>query len=95
MRERDYTAWLGVRSIGEAVTRTSSNDPKVLRTYLRGDKFQLGAFKGEGLSFRPWNQQMRQPILLADDISVIDVAADKVLKSVKVGSYSWGVAAKD
>ena len=74
MRERDYTAWLGVRSIGEAVTRTSSNDPKVLRTYLRGDKFQLGAFKGEGLSFRTWNQQMRQPILLAAPRMLISVS---------------------
>ena len=49
MRERDYTAWLGVRSLGEAVTRTNSNDPKVLRDYLRGGEFQLGAFKGEAL----------------------------------------------
>jgi ABC transporter substrate binding protein (PQQ-dependent alcohol dehydrogenase system) len=65
MRERDYTAWLGVRSLGEAVTRTNSNDPAVLRDYLRGEEFELGAFKGEGLTFRSWNQQMRQPILLA------------------------------
>jgi ABC transporter substrate binding protein (PQQ-dependent alcohol dehydrogenase system) len=65
MRERDYTAWLGVRALGEAVTRTNSNDPKVLRDYLRGEQFELGAFKGEGLTFRSWNQQMRQPILLA------------------------------
>jgi len=65
MRERDYTAWLGVRSLGEAVTRTDSNDPAVLRDYLRSDQFEIGAFKGEGLTFRTWNQQMRQPILLA------------------------------
>ena len=74
MRERDYTAWLGVRSIGEAVTRTSSADPKVLRDYLRGDQFELGAFKGEGLSFHKWNQQMRQPILLAAPRMLVSVS---------------------
>jgi ABC transporter substrate binding protein (PQQ-dependent alcohol dehydrogenase system) len=74
MRERDYTAWLGVRSLGEAVTRTNSNDPKVIRDYLRGDQFQLGAFKGEALTFRTWNQQMRQPILLAAPRILVSVS---------------------
>ena len=80
MRERDYTAWLGVRSIGEAVTRTNSNDPKVLRDYLRSAEFQIGAFKGEALTFRTWNQQMRQPILLAGGAhSGVGIAAGGVL----------------
>ena len=39
---------LAARSIGEAVTRTSSNDPKALREYLRSPEFEIGAFKGEG-----------------------------------------------
>jgi hypothetical protein len=33
----------------------------VLRDYLRSAEFQLGAFKGEALTFRTWNQKMRQP----------------------------------
>ena len=66
MEERDYGAWLGVRSIGEAVTRTGSPDTAALRAYLRGPDFALGGFKGVGLSFRPWNQQMRQPVLLVN-----------------------------
>jgi ABC transporter substrate binding protein (PQQ-dependent alcohol dehydrogenase system) len=64
MRERDYTSWLAVRTIGEAVTRTSKADPASIRDYLRSDQFEIGAFKGEALTFRTWNQQMRQPILL-------------------------------
>jgi len=74
MRERDYTAWLGVRSLGEAVTRTNSNDPAALRDYLRSDQFELGAFKGEALTFRTWNQQMRQPILLAAPRILVSVS---------------------
>jgi ABC transporter substrate binding protein (PQQ-dependent alcohol dehydrogenase system) len=74
MTERDYTAWLAVRSLGEAVTRTKDNDPQALREYLRGDQFEIGAFKGEGLTFRTWNQQMRQPILLAAPRTLVSVS---------------------
>jgi ABC transporter substrate binding protein (PQQ-dependent alcohol dehydrogenase system) len=74
MTERDYAAWLAVRSLGEAVTRTGSNDPATLRAYLRSPQFEIGAFKGEGLTFRTWNQQMRQPILLAAPRSLVSVS---------------------
>ncbi len=74
MTERDYTAWLTVRSLGEAVTRTKSADPKAIRDYLRGDKFEIAAFKGEGLSFRRWNQQMRQPILIVGPRMLVSVS---------------------
>src|SRR3546814_7083948 len=74
MEERDYGAWLGVRAIGEAVTRTSSAEPATLRGYLRGDDFALGGFKGVGLSFRPWNQQMRQPVLLVNKRVLVSVS---------------------
>lgn len=66
MEERDYGAWLGIRAIGEAVTRLGQADVAGVRTYLRGSDFKLGGFKGVGLSFRPWNQQMRQPVLLVN-----------------------------
>lgn len=66
MEERDYGAWLGIRAIGEAVTRVGNDNVADVRAYLRSDGFKLGAFKGAGLSFRPWNQQMRQPVLLVN-----------------------------
>ena len=74
MTERDYAAWVAVRSVGEAVTRTNNNDPKALREYLRSPEFEIGAFKGEGLTFRTWNQQMRQPILLAAPRTLVSVS---------------------
>lgn len=74
MTEKDYAAWLAVRSIGEAVTRTNSADPNVLLDYLRGDDFEIAAFKGEGLTFRTWNNQMRQPILLVAPRVLISVS---------------------
>ncbi len=74
MTEVDYHAWTAVRSIGEAITRTSSNDVKDVRKYLLGEKFGLGAYKGVKVSFRSWNGQMRQPILLAAPRSMVSVS---------------------
>jgi ABC transporter substrate binding protein (PQQ-dependent alcohol dehydrogenase system) len=74
MFERDYTAWLTVRIIGEAVTRTGSADPKTIHDYLRGDQFEIAAFKGEGLTFRKWNQQLRQPILIVGPRMLVSVS---------------------
>lgn len=74
MGERDYTAWLTVRIIGEAVTRTGSADPATVHDYLRNDQFEIAAFKGEGLTFRRWNQQLRQPILIVGPRMLVSVS---------------------
>jgi len=64
--QADYDVWLALRAVSEAVTRTKKNDAKTLRTYMLSDEFKLAAFKGQPVSFRDWNGQMRQPILLFD-----------------------------
>ncbi len=66
VREEDYQAWLALRAVGEAVIRTGSADPVALRDYALSEEFELAAFKGQPLTFRDWNGQMRQPILLYD-----------------------------
>lgn len=65
MKPIDYTAWLAVRAVGEAASRTKSADPKVLIPYMGSPEFELAAFKGIKTTFRSWNGQLRQPILLA------------------------------
>jgi ABC transporter substrate binding protein (PQQ-dependent alcohol dehydrogenase system) len=74
MTDRDFNAWLAVRSIGEAVTRAQTNDPKALHDYLVGDAFAIAAFKGEPLTFRRWNQQMRAPIILVTPRVLVSVS---------------------
>jgi ABC transporter substrate binding protein (PQQ-dependent alcohol dehydrogenase system) len=74
MREEDYQAWLAVRVIGEAVTRTSSADAGAVRDYALGPEFELAAFKGQPVTFRGWNGQLRQPILLADGQMLVSVS---------------------
>lgn len=64
MRPLDYNAWMAVRSVGEAATRMQTGDPKKLIEYMRSDAFELAAFKGRKLTYRSWNGQLRQPVLL-------------------------------
>jgi ABC transporter substrate binding protein (PQQ-dependent alcohol dehydrogenase system) len=64
MTERDYGNWLAVSIIGEAVTRGGKTDAAAIRAYMLSDMFSVPAFKGEGLTFRRWDQQLRPPLLL-------------------------------
>jgi ABC transporter substrate binding protein (PQQ-dependent alcohol dehydrogenase system) len=70
----DYAAWTAVRAIGESATRTNSVELEKIRDYMLGPKFVVAAFKGLGVSFRPWNNQLRQPILLAEPKSIVSVS---------------------
>lgn len=74
MNARDHQAWLAARMVGEAATRVNSADPKALRAFLLGPDFSIAAFKGVRLSIRPWNQQLRQPILLTDGRMTVSVS---------------------
>ncbi|MCA8884411.1 MAG: ABC transporter substrate-binding protein [Rhodobacteraceae bacterium] len=71
MQSRDYAAWAALRAIGEAVTRTGSNDPATLRAFLLSPDFELAGFKGSALTFRTWNGQLRQPIPLVQPRAMV------------------------
>jgi len=79
MTQRDFGAWMAVRAVGEAASRGSGPDPAgidptAIIMYLRSPKFELAAFKGARLTFRPWDGQLRQPVLLADARSLVSVS---------------------
>ena len=74
MTARDMQAWSAVRMIGEAAARTSSFDPKTLLDFLKSPDFALAAFKGQRLTLRDWNLQLRQPILLTDGRVIVSIS---------------------
>ena len=74
MTDTDYHAWLAMRVIGEAVSRTNSADPAVLKDFILSEDFEVAGFKGQALSFRSWNNQLRQGVLLADGKLVVTVS---------------------
>jgi ABC transporter substrate binding protein (PQQ-dependent alcohol dehydrogenase system) len=74
MTALDMQAWTAVRMIGEAASRTNSGDPKPVFDFLKGPDFSIAAFKGQRLTLRDWNLQLRQPILLVDGRMVVSVS---------------------
>ena len=74
MLSKDMSAWTAVRIVGEAATRTGSADPAKIAAFIRSDDFSIAAFKGQKLTFRKWNWQLRQPVFLADGPSVVSAS---------------------
>lgn len=74
MQADDMNAWTAVRMIGEAATRAGSADADAIAAYMLGDEFSIAAFKGEKLTLRDWDRQLRQPILLSDRQTVVSVS---------------------
>jgi ABC transporter substrate binding protein (PQQ-dependent alcohol dehydrogenase system) len=71
MKDTDYAAWAAVKSVVEAMVRTESRDISVLRDYLTNDAFTLDTYKGAPGNFRPWDNQLRQAVLLHTHNAVI------------------------
>ena len=42
--------------------------------FLRSPRFEVAGFKGQGLTFRAWDQQLRQPVLLATPLMVVSMS---------------------
>jgi ABC transporter substrate binding protein (PQQ-dependent alcohol dehydrogenase system) len=74
MIAKDYAAWIAVRAVGEAAARARSSDAAQIAKYMRSPDFLVSGFKGEGQSFRSWNGQMRQPILIAGARTLVSVS---------------------
>ena len=74
MTALDMQAWTAARIVGEAVSRTNSADAKTVFAFIKGKDFSVAAFKGQRLTLREWNLQLRQPILLSDGRMVVSVS---------------------
>ena len=62
--ERDYTAWLALRRFADSAMKSGKTTPQDVKAYLLSDQFKIEGFKGQAMSFRTWDHQMRQPIIL-------------------------------
>jgi len=74
MTARDYAHWVAMRALGEAVTQTGEGDVATVGEFLMSDRLTLAAFKGVPLSFRTWNGQLRQPVLLVGPRMLVSVS---------------------
>jgi ABC transporter substrate binding protein (PQQ-dependent alcohol dehydrogenase system) len=74
MTERDFSAWLAARTIGEAALRSNKTAVPDLRVYILSPAFTVAGFKGEGLSYRTWDHQLRQPMLITGARSLVSMS---------------------
>ncbi len=74
MSPLDMQAWVACRMIGEAATRSGSAAPATIMRDMRRPDFGLAAYKGQKLTLRDWDWQLRQPILLADGRTVVSIS---------------------
>ncbi|MGG2396055.1 ABC transporter substrate-binding protein [Pseudomonas sp. SH1-B] len=74
MNDRDFAAWMAVRSIAAATTKLRNAEPAAIRTLALSAELPLDGFKGRKLSFRPWNGELRQPIPLVHPRALVSTS---------------------
>ncbi len=70
MESADWAAWMAVKLVVKAAQGTRSADFKTQRDFILGGNTFDGN-KGLAVSVRPWDQQLRQAILLAAPYQVV------------------------
>lgn len=73
MTDRDWAAWLGGKTLLALATATTAGTPKGSNPAWAQalPKTAVDGSKGVNLTFRPWDGQLRQPVLLTDGQGVI------------------------
>lgn len=74
MTPRDFGAWLAVRSLGESAARAGSVERETILEYMLSEEFELAGYLGLPVSYRTWNHQLRQPILVTGPRMVASVS---------------------
>lgn len=74
MNDRDFAAWIAVRSIAAAVTSLGNTDAAAIRELSLGSDLPLDGFKGRKLNYRAWNGQLRQPIGLVHPRALVSTS---------------------
>ena len=74
MNDRDFAAWMAVRSIATAVGKLRNTDPLGIRRLELSDQLPLDGFKGRKLSYRAWNGQLRQPIPIVQPRALVSTS---------------------
>ena len=75
----DWAAYMAMKAVLQAALEqavsntTAPSASQVLKALSRAD-FTLDGFKGVRLSFRAWDRQLRQPLLMTDGIGVVGTA---------------------
>ena len=75
MTGHDWAAWMATKALLQAALEQpgAPRAAQIAKAMGRAD-FTLDGFKGVRLAFRPWDRQLRQPMLLGDGVGVVGSA---------------------
>ena len=75
MTSPDWAAYMAAKAVLQAALEQPANPgaTQVMKALTRAD-FTLDGFKGVRLSWRAWDRQLRQPLLLTDGVGVVGSA---------------------
>ena len=74
MNDRDFAAWMAVRSVASAVNKLRQVAPQAIRQLELSEQLPLDGFKGRKLSYRAWNGQLRQPIPIVQPRALVSTS---------------------
>lgn len=74
MGSYDWAVWLATRAIAEVVSQGPKASLAAQLTALKQGGVTIDGYKGQALSFRAWDGQLRQPLMLAHGNGIAEVA---------------------
>lgn len=74
MSAADWSVWVAVKTVISAYTKVPSGNQAEILAFIKSPKFRLDGSKGVTLNYRPWDGQLRMPIMLATADAVIAIA---------------------
>ena len=75
MTSFDWAAYIAAKALLQAALESPrALRPAQIAKVLARPDFTIDGFKGVRLDFRPWDRQLRQPLLLTDGVSVVGTA---------------------
>ena len=74
MSSGEWAGWAAIKSLVTAIVKTGSTNFTILHQYLTSAEMSLDLYKGVPGSFRNWNNQLRQSILLHTYNAVVESA---------------------
>lgn len=85
MQSQDWAAWIAVKAIAAVVVADPKADAAKQLKQLRAGDVVVDGNKGPGLTFRAWDGQLRQPIMLGHGDGVVGIAPlDGILHPTEV-----------
>jgi hypothetical protein len=88
-----WVGWMAAKIAAETSFRAGLGDHTVLRTYLRAERTRFDGHKGRPLSFRAWDQQLRQPLYVVSGDRVVAELPDTRAPDLPQSLDDYGTAA--